>query len=252
MSRVYEPLQRAARAGASSGGAAAIRSEPLPAGLPAMVPVIPFTPLPGALLIDPARPDESPAEEFRSLRTKLNHMQGLHQIHTAVVTSAGPAEGKSFAAMNLALAEAQLDGNPTLLCDFDLRRPMLHNLLQTERSPGVTEYLLGKVPLHQAMRRVSGANLYFMPAGDAVNNPLELLNLKKVKEMLDSLPGLFNWVILDSPPLLSGADASLLSTFSDGAILVVRMGSTTIESVTSAMQSLCEDNILGIIVNAAS
>lgn len=250
MSRVYEPLQRAARAGVSSGGAA-IRSEPLPAGLPAMVPVIPYTPLPGARLIDPAHPRESPAEEFRTLRTKLNHIQGLHQIHTALVTSPAPAEGKSFAAMNLAIAEAQLDGNPTLLCDFDLRRPRLHNLLQTERSPGVTEYLLGKVPLHQAMRRVGGANLYFMPAGEAVNNPLELLNLKKVKEMLDDLPSLFNWVILDSPPLLSGADASLLSTFCDGAILVVRIGSTTIESLTSAMRSLCEDNVLGLIVNGA-
>src|SRR5262249_21382778 len=153
------------------------------------------TPLAGALLIDPAHPHQSPGEAFRTLRTKLNHLQGLHQIHTAVVSSPSPAEGKSFAAMNLALAEAQLDGNPTLLCDFDLRAPRLHSLLQTERSPGITDYLLGKIPLQHAMRRVAGTNLYFMPAGEAVDNPLELLNLKKASDMLDSLPSFFNWVI---------------------------------------------------------
>jgi Mrp family chromosome partitioning ATPase len=128
---------------------------------------------------------------------------------------------------------------------------MLHSLLQADRSPGVTEYLLGKVPLDQAMRRVGGANFYFMPSGEAVDNPLEMLNLKKVNDMLGSLPSFFNWVILDSPPLLYGADANLLSTFCDGTILVVRIGSTTIDAVTRAMQSLCEDNVLGIIVNGA-
>jgi receptor protein-tyrosine kinase len=178
-------------------------------------------------------------------------MQSLQPIHTAVVTSPSPAEGKSFAAINLALAEAQLSGNLTLLCDFDFRRPIVHSLLQTDRGPGITDYLQGKVALHQAIRRVGDTNLYIMPAGEAVINPLELLNLKEVKQMLDFLPGIFNWVILDSPPLLFAADANLLSTLCHGTVLVVRIGATTIDSITRAMQSLCQNNVLGIIVNGA-
>ncbi len=220
-------------------------------GLIDLIPVIPYKPSREALVIDATRPEEAPTEEFRSLRTRLNHLQTLQPIHTTVVTSPSPAEGKSFAAMNLAMAQAQLAGNYTLLCDFDLRRPIVHNMLRTERSPGITDFLTGKVPLHEAIRRVQGTNLFIMPAGEAVINPLELLNLKEVKHLLDRLPSVFNWVILDSPPLLFAADANLLSTLCHGTILVVRIGSTTIDSVTRAMQSLCQNNVLGIVVNGA-
>jgi receptor protein-tyrosine kinase len=168
-----------------------------------------------------------------------------------VVTSPSPAEGKSFAAANLALAESHLAGNLTLLADFDFRRPIVHNMFQIERSPGITDYLLGKVQLHEVLKRVANTNLYIMPAGEAVINPLELLNLQEVRRMLDTLPQLFNWIILDSPPLLFAADANLLSTLTHGTILVVRIGTTTMESVTRAMSSLCENNVLGIIVNGA-
>ena len=220
-------------------------------GLLGQVQVIPFDPAPDALLIGAGHAQEAPAEEFRTLRTRLNHMQSLQPIHTAVVTSPSPTEGKSFAAANLALAEAQLTGNLVLLADFDFRRPIIHNLFQTERGPGITDYLKGKVQLHEAMRRIAGTNLFIMPAGEPVINPLELLNLKEVKQLLDYLPGLFNWTILDSPPLLFAADANLLSTLCHGTILVVRIGSTTIDSVTRAMQSLCQNNVIGIVVNGA-
>jgi protein-tyrosine kinase len=213
--------------------------------------VIPYRPLADALLLDPNNPHDAPAEEFRTLRTRINHMQSLQPIHTVVVTSPSPAEGKSFTAMNLAMAQAQLAGNAVLLCDFDFRRPIVHNLLQTERAPGITDYLLGKVPLEDAIRRVGESNLYIMPAGEAVINPLELLNLTQVKVMLDQLPSVFNWVILDSPPLLFAADANLLSTLCHGTVLVVRIGATTIDSVSRAMQSLCQNNVLGIVVNGA-
>ena len=259
MSRVHDAMRRAeqapgffaeprADAPASTDADAA---QPQFDGLLELVKTIPFAPSPDALLIDALHPHEPPTEEFRTLRTRLNHMQSLQPIHTTVVTSPSPAEGKSFAALNLALAEAQLSGNLTLLCDFDLRRPVMHTLLATDRGPGITDYLRGKVPLHQALRRLGDTNLYIMPAGEAVINPLELLNLKEVKQMLDRLPSLFNWVILDSPPLLFAADANLLSTLCHGTILVVRIGATTIDSVTRAMQSLCQNNVLGIIVNGA-
>src|SRR5258708_13110500 len=81
-----------------------------------------------------------------------------------------------------------LAGNTTLLADFDFRRPIVHTLFGVDRSPGITDYLLGRVPLHKAMRKVAGTNLYIMPAGEAVINPLELLNLREAKTMMDRLP----------------------------------------------------------------
>jgi protein-tyrosine kinase len=263
MSRVHDALRRAEQTGTAAPdtpdqraagrmpAAAMLDPQPAMQGLLDLIRTIPYRPSPEALIIDPLNPHEAPTEEFRSLRTRLNHMQSLQPIHTAVVTSPSPAEGKSFAATNLALAEAQLAGNLTLLCDFDFRRPIVHNMFQTERSPGITDYLQGKCQLHEAIRRVGESNLYIMPAGEAVINPLELLNLKEVKQMLDKLPSIFNWVILDSPPLLFAADANLLSTLCHGTILVARIGSTTIDSITRAMQSLCQNNVLGIVVNGA-
>jgi protein-tyrosine kinase len=221
------------------------------AGLLDLVEEVPFRAATDSLLIDVSRPHEAPMEEFRTLRTRLNHMKTLQPIHSIVVTSASPAEGKSLSAANLALAQAHLAGNRTLLADFDFRRPIVHTLFGIDRSPGITDYLLGKVPLHKAIRKIAGTNLYVMPAGEAVINPLELLNLPEVKFMMDRLPELFNWVILDSPPLLFAADASLLGTLCHGTLLVVRIGHTTIDSVTRAMQSLCNNNVLGILVNGA-
>jgi protein-tyrosine kinase len=212
---------------------------------------IPYDPSVDGLLIDPNRPQEAPTEEFRSLRTRLNHMQTLQPIRTVVITSASPAEGKSFAAMNLALTQSQLAGKRVLIADFDFRRPIIHNLMQIDRSPGITDYLLGKAPLEKIVKRIAGTNLYVMPAGEAVMNPLELLNLRDVRTLLDQLPSFFDWVILDTPPLLFAADANLLSTMCHGTILVVRIGTTTIDAITRAMQSLCENNVLGIVVNGA-
>lgn len=212
--------------------------------------VIPFHPAPEAHLIDIERPHEVPGEEFRSLRTRLNHMQSQQDLHAIVVTSASPAEGKTFSAINLALAQAQLE-LPVLLADLDLRRPVIHNMFQCEKSPGFSDFLLAEKPLEECVRRIEGTNLYFMPAGTQVKNPLELLNMRQVKYTIDAFRKVFNWVILDTPPLLFSADANLLATLTDGILIVVRIGSTTYDSVIRAMQSLCEDNVLGIIANGA-
>lgn len=213
---------------------------------------IPFNPLPEAHLIDPSRPYEVPAEEFKTLRTRLNHLQSLQPIHALVITSPSPAEGKSMSAANLAIAESQLSDNPTIIADFDFRRPMVHQLFQIDRSPGITDFLMGKADITEIIHKVEGLNLYIMPAGQAVLNPLELLNLPQAKDLLKALPQIFNWVILDSPPLLFAADAALLGTMTDGTVLVVRIGHTTVDSVTRAVSSLCENNILGVVVNGAN
>jgi receptor protein-tyrosine kinase len=227
---------------------------PTPSAEEALFPdvlVVPFRPAPESHLLDPTVGHETPAEEFRTLRTRLNHLQTLQPLHTVVVTSPSPAEGKTFTAANLALAEAHLADSSVLLGDLDLRRPVIHNLFQIERSPGLSDYLLGKCSFSQALRRIEGMNLYILPAGSPVKNPLELLNMRPAKALFEELPRSFNWAIFDTPPLLFSADANLLSTQADGTILVVKIGSTTFDSVTRAMQSLCENNVLGIVANSA-
>jgi receptor protein-tyrosine kinase len=262
MSRVHDALRKAQSSGALGGappapapGGMALHAEPAPsaalAGLLEKIQTVPFSPAPDASLLDPARPGEAPAEEFRSLRTRLNHIQTLQPIHSLVITSPSPAEGKSFTAANLAIAQAQLEGNYTLLADFDFRRPVIHTLFQQPRSPGITDYLQGKAPLEAIIKRLEGTNLFIMTAGEAVLNPLELLNLPEAKQLIEGLPSLFNWVIIDTPPLLFAADANLLSTMAHALLMVVRIGTTTIDSVTRAIGSLCQNNILGIVVNAA-
>lgn len=211
---------------------------------------IPFRPAPETHLIDIERPHEIPSEEFRSLRTRLNHLQSQQDLHSIVVTSASPAEGKSFTAVNLALAQAQLE-TPVLLADLDLRRPVINNLFQCERTPGFSDFLLAERPLEECIRKIEGSNLYFLPAGSQVKNPLELLNMRHVKQTLEGLRKVFNWIILDTPPLLFSADANLLSTLTDGTLIVVRIGSTTYDNVIRAMQTLCENNVLGIVANGA-
>jgi receptor protein-tyrosine kinase len=213
--------------------------------------VVPYTPAKGALMVSPSNPREAPGEEFRTIRTRLNHMQTLQPLHTLLVASASPAEGKSFTAMNLAVTQAQLADKRILLADFDFRRPTVDKNFQVASSPGITDYLLGKAPLNDIFRSIEGTNMYLLPAGEPVQNPLELLNLKECKALIQGLRNHFDWVILDSPPLLFAADGNLLATMCDGTVLVVRIGTTTFDSVSRALQSLCENNVLGVVVNGA-
>lgn len=261
MSRVHDALRKADQGTRPRGTGSPVYRAAAPTkagvlqldGLLEQVEETEFTPAPDSHLLGTSgeRPVDGPAEEFRTLRTRMNHMQSLQPIRSVVVTSPSPAEGKSFTAANFALAEAQLADNPTLLADFDFRRPAIHTYFDVDRSPGITDFLLGKATLSQIIKKISGMNLYVMPAGEPVMNPLELLNLAQSRQLLEDLPRLFNWVILDTPPLLFAADANLLATQCHGTVLVVRIGSTTIDSVTRAMQSLCENNVLGILVNCA-
>ena len=275
MSRVHDALRRAERGEVQPdeaptvaapeavrtpeylpvNGPAAATSAPVRLNIhPGMLgdaPLVPFQPAPESHLLDLNNSHETPAEEFRTLRTRLNHLQTLQPLHTVVVTSPSPAEGKTFSAVNLALAQSHLAESSVLLGDFDLRRPIIHNLFQIERAPGLSDYLTGQCTFPQALRRIEGMSLYVLPAGTPVKNPLELLNMKQAKALFEELPRTFNWAIFDTPPLLFSADANLLATMADGTILVVKIGSTTFDNVTRAMQSLCENNVLGIVANGA-
>ena len=244
------PDLRPPEGGANGAPAGPLRLNIHP-GMLAAVRVVPFSPAPESHLLDLNNSHETPAEEFRTLRTRLNHLQSLQPLHTIVVTSPSPAEGKTFTAVNLALALSHLAESSVLLGDFDLRRPIVHNLFQIDRAPGLSDILTGQCTFAQAIRRVEAMNLYLLPAGSPVKNPLELLNMRQAKLLFEELPRSFNWAVFDTPPLLFSADANLLSTMADGTILVVKIGSTTFDNVTRAMQALCENNVLGIVANGA-
>src|ERR1700689_2408237 len=144
MSRVNDALRRATQTGSLStpvrppaSPAPAVGSSVLDPGVTnfdgrvELVREVPFRAATDSLLIDVSRPHEAPMEEFRTLRTRLNHMKTLQPIHTVVITSPSPAEGKSLSAANLALAQAHLAGNTTLLADFDFRGPIVHPMFGT-------------------------------------------------------------------------------------------------------------------------
>jgi protein-tyrosine kinase len=273
MSRVHDALRKAEQLGvfpaaeldprlpapADSGGAALSPLDRRPAGLDPDLTLalsrteeIPYVPAEEAHLISLDSPAEMPGEEFRSLRTRLNHLATLQKLQTIVVTSASPAEGKTFTALNLALTQAQLSENPVLMADLDLRRPSVHRLMQIDRGLGFSDYVQGTAPLEKCVRRIRGTSLYVMTAGSPVKNPLELLGSRETRSTIeDRFPALFKWTILDSPPLLFSADANLLATLADGTIIVVRVGATTYDNIVRAMQTLCENNVLGIVVNGA-
>ena len=208
-----------------------------------------FRPAPDAVLVDPLRPTETPSEEFGTLRTSLAYLKAERGIRSMLVTSSSPGEGKSFTAANLALAEAQLADNPTLLCDFDLRRPSLHRIFQIDRRPGISDYLLGQAELPQLIQRIGATSLFVMTAGAPVTNPLELLHLVETRRLLEILSSRFRSVILDSPSLLAASDASLLASLVDGTLLVARLGATKAEAMGQAIQRLGQNNILGIVAN---
>jgi len=252
---VPEPHHHPAIDGVGGLNGTAVASAPMRLnihpGMLSEVQVVAFSPAPESHLLDLNNSHETPAEEFRTLRTRLNHLQTLQPLHTIVVTSPSPAEGKTFTAVNLALAQSHLAESSVLLGDFDLRRPIVHNLFQIDRAPGLSDFLTGQCTFAQALRRIESMNLYLLPAGSPVKNPLELLNMRQARMLFEELSRTFNWAVFDTPPLLFSADANLLATMADGTILVVKIGSTTFDNVTRAMQSLCENNVLGIVANGA-
>jgi protein-tyrosine kinase len=214
-----------------------------------LAPVVPFRPSSDSILLGQTA---ASAEEFRTLRTRLEQIPSTQALQTLLIASASRADGKSFTAANLALAEAQIAGNPTLLCDFDLRNPAVHTLFGIERGPGVSDCLIGKAELPQAIRRIENSNLFVMPAGQAVVNPLELLHLSSVRRMMDRLRCAFRCIILDSPALLLASDANLLADLADGTLLVARIGATLEDSLTRAIELLGPSRILGVVANAVS
>jgi capsular exopolysaccharide synthesis family protein len=190
------------------------------------------------------------SEQFRTLRSRLYQMRSSQQLRTLLVTSSVPAEGKTFVTNNLAQAIVRQPDRRALIIDADLRCSRLHVPLGAPASPGLTDYLRGDVDELAIIQHGLEGNLCFIPGGNAVTNPSELLSNGRMKVLLDRVMPVFDWVILDSAPLLPVADSSLLADLVDGALLVIRAGQTPVETAQRACQELQGRNIVGVVLNA--
>ncbi len=177
------------------------------------------------------------AEQFRTLRSRLYRLREKKPIRTLLITSASKGEGKSFVALNLAQAI--------------LRAPRLHVRMGAPSAPGLTDYLAGEADEFSIIQADAKEDLFFIPAGRPVSNPAELLANNRLKSLLGPLASVFEWIIVDAPPVLPVSDAGVLAGMCDGVIFVVRAGATAFDLTQAACQEFRENNLLGAVLNGA-
>jgi protein-tyrosine kinase len=189
------------------------------------------------------------AERFRTLRSRLYQIAGTRPLRRVMVTSSVPAEGKTFVAANLVQSIVRQPDRKVLLIDADLRASRLHQVLGAPRSPGLSDYLIGEANEFQVVQKGSDANLCFIPGGREVSNPSELLMNDRLKKLLELMTPLFDWIILDTPPVLPVHDASMMADVCDGVLFVVRAGMTDHEMAAKATAEFQDRNLLGVVLN---
>ncbi|GAC1651988.1 MAG: polysaccharide biosynthesis tyrosine autokinase [Gemmatimonadaceae bacterium] len=204
----------------------------------------------GNRLVAHADPRSPVAESYRSLRTNLAFARADRSVQAIVLTSPGPSDGKSTTVVNLAITFAQ-QGQRTLVVDADLRRAVLDKTLGVQRSPGLTEVIIGSVPLDQAVQRTNVDNLFVLTSGQFPPNPSELLGSPAARRVVDDARKQFDIILFDSPPLLAVTDAVVLSTMVDGTIVVVRTGQSARDAVRRAVSQLrvVKARVLGAVLN---
>jgi capsular exopolysaccharide synthesis family protein len=191
------------------------------------------------------------AEQFRTLRSRLYQLRSSQTLRTLLITSSVPAEGKTFVTNNLAHSIVRQPDRRVLIIDADLRCARLHVPLGAPDAPGLTDYLRGEADEISIIQQGLESDLCFIPGGNEVTNPSELLSNGRLKKLLDRLAPVFDWVLLDSPPCVPVADASILAEMCDGALLVIKAGSTPLELAQKACQELSGRNIVGVVLNSA-
>jgi len=200
-------------------------------------------------VFDSANARTGGAERFRTLRSRLYQIAGTRPLQRLLITSSVAAEGKTFVASNLALSIAQRAERRVLLIDADLRAPRLHSTFGAPKRPGLTDYLKGKINEFEAIQKGALENLFLISAGHEVSGPSELLMTDKMKHLFEAVAPIFDWIIIDSPPVMPVHDASILADVADGVLLVLRAGSTDAELAEKVAGEFREKNLLGVVLN---
>lgn len=199
-------------------------------------------------ITDPRSPH---AEQYRALRTRILHAAERRKVQAIVVSSAGVMEGKTVTALNLAWLLAQTDGVRALLIDGDLRRPCAAEYLGIEAPAGLSEVLAGETTLADTIIRLEPAGLHLLPGGTVRDNVAEILSGPKFSSLLAELRRMFDYIIIDAPPLGIFTDATVLIGRADGALMVVRSGKTRYAALDRVLEPLPRERLLGIILNGA-
>ena len=198
-----------------------------------------------------AEPKSARAESFRSIRTNLAFLDFESRRRSFVVTSSIPGEGKTTAALNLAIAIAD-SGQRVVIIDADLRRPQVANYLGIEGSVGLSDLLIGRARLQDVIQPWGrNGTLFVIPSGKIPPNPSELLGSHTMEQLVATLTKEYDQVIIDAPPLLPVTDAAILSRVTAGALVVCSTRKTRAPQLTKALESLTnvEASIFGIVLN---
>jgi capsular exopolysaccharide synthesis family protein len=198
-------------------------------------------------------PNSLGAEKFRALAVRLDDMRRHHQLNSLQVTSSVINEGKSFVAANLAVTLAKYSGSKTLLIEGDLHRPTLASMFGLKDLQGLSEWWSGRnQDLSRFLVRLTGTALWFLPAGKACDRPSEILRSAQLAEAFAQFAGRFDWIVVDSTPMLPVIDANLWSRLVDGTLLVVREGVAPLKALKNGLQSLDNPKLIGVVINEAS
>lgn len=201
-------------------------------------------------LITVKNPKSPVSESYRTLRTNIQFSSFDNKIKTIVVTSSGPSEGKTTTACNLAVSMAEAQ-HKTIIVDCDQRRPKVHKVFEISNEKGLSDFLIGESSLDDVINKTSINNLYVLPSGTRPPNPSELLASIKMRQFLDYLKENFDYIILDTPPVIMVTDAQILSQYADGCILVVASKESDKEAAVKAKKLLENVNakIIGVVLN---
>ncbi|MPQ43503.1 CpsD/CapB family tyrosine-protein kinase [Clostridium tarantellae] len=195
-------------------------------------------------------PKSISAEAYRALRTNIKYSSFDKTIQSLVITSSIPGEGKSTTSGNLAISMAQ-DGKDVILIDCDLRKPSIHKKFRISNLKGLSDILLEQSTIEEGViKHASG--LHIITSGKIPPNPSEMLGSRTMHKLIESLKINYQYIILDSPPINAVTDSQILSTMTDGTILVVKASSTKKDMVDYAIKELKKTNanIIGIVLNA--
>lgn len=208
---------------------------------------------PEAHLVALTDPGNLGAEKFRALVTRFDHVRKQRELRSFQVTSSVVNEGKTLVAGNLAVTFAKYAGTRTLLVEGDLHRPTLASLFGLSELRGLNQWWSGQdKDLGRYVHRLSGLPLWFLPAGKPCEQPSDLLRSVRFQKAFAQLSSQFEWIVVDSTPMLPIVDVNLWSRLVDGTLLVVREGVAPIKALKKGLQALDQPKLIGVVVNEAT